>query len=361
MADLIAGFFAPWIVYALILGLHLALPARRVVGYVRDEATGKLLEYRLNGPLVLALMVLLWVTLGATEVLGWDWLYRHRWSGLAGSCVLGVLFSLAMVLPVRSSGRSFLADLYLGRVENRQFLNAKMDAKMFLYLVGAVMLGLNLLSFTAHHVLAFGADHSSGVLLYCTLFFWFVVDYLAFERVHLYTYDIFAERVGFKLGFGCLTFYPYFYLVGLWLAAGLPDPGTPGWLLVVSAAVFFIGWSLSRGANMQKYIFKLDPERLFLGVVRPRVLSDGRNALLYSGFWGVARHVNYLGEILMAVGLTLVLGYPGRWTVWLYPLYYLALLVPRERADERRCAAKYGALWGEYVRLVPRRILPWLY
>jgi delta14-sterol reductase len=71
--------------------------------------------------------------------------------------------------------------------------------------------------------------------------------------------------------------------------------------------------------------------------------------------------VNYLGEILMAMGLTLVLGYPGRWIIWLYPLYYVVLLVPRERADERRCAAKYGDLWPEYVRLVPRRIVPWLY
>ena len=40
MTDFIAGFFAPWIIYALILGLHLALPARRVAGYVRDDRTG---------------------------------------------------------------------------------------------------------------------------------------------------------------------------------------------------------------------------------------------------------------------------------------------------------------------------------
>jgi delta14-sterol reductase len=75
----------------------------------------------------------------------------------------------------------------------------------------------------------------------------------------------------------------------------------------------------------------------------------------------VSRHVNYLGEILMATGLTLALGHPGVWEVWLYPLYYVALLVSRERADERRCAAKYGELWAEYTRHVPRRIIPWIY
>ena len=127
------------------------------------------------------------------------------------------------------------------------------------------------------------------------------------------------------------------------------------------AIVFFAGWTLSRGANMQKYYFKTEPERAFLGFMKPKTLSDGKNALLCSGFWAVSRHVNYLGEILMATGLTLALGRPGLWVVWLYPLYYVALLVPRERADERRCAAKYGALWTEYERRVPRRIIPWLY
>lgn len=361
MTDVVAGFFAPWIIYAVMLALHLVLPARKVVGYVRDDRTGRLLEYRLNGLLVLVVLALLWVLLGRMGVLAWDWLYLHRWPGLAGSAVLGLIFSLGVVLSVPVTGRSFLADLYFGRSLNRQFFGARVDAKMFLYLVGAAMLGLNLLSFTAHHFVTFGSRFSPGVLLYCILFFWFVVEYLVFERVHLYTYDIFAERVGFKLGWGCLTFYPYFYLVGLWVAAALPDPGTPWWSLVIFALIFFAGWSLARGANMQKYYFKTRPERAFLGFMKPKILSDGKNTLLCSGFWAVSRHINYLGEILMATGLTLVLGYPGRWVVWLYPLYYVVLLSSRERADERRCAAKYGDLWAEYVRRVPRRIIPWVY
>jgi delta14-sterol reductase len=57
----------------------------------------------------------------------------------------------------------------------------------------------------------------------------------------------------------------------------------------------------------------------------------------------------------------MVLGWPTLWVAWLYPIYYIALLFPRERADERRCAAKYGSLWTEYVRRVPRRIVPGLY
>ena len=77
--------------------------------------------------------------------------------------------------------------------------------------------------------------------------------------------------------------------------------------------------------------------------------------------WGVSRHVNYLGEILMATGLALALGWPLALGPWLYPLYYVTLLVPRERDDDRRCAARYGPLWERYREKVPWRIVPRIY
>ena len=92
---------------------------------------------------------------------------------------------------------------------------------------------------------------------------------------------------------------------------------------------------------------------------------DGDRALLCNGFWGVSRHVNYLGEILMASGLALSLSLPfgegANYWPWLYPLYYVALLLPRERDDDRRCAAKYGELWEQYRQRVPYRIVPGIY
>jgi protein-S-isoprenylcysteine O-methyltransferase Ste14 len=357
----VTGFFAPWLIYAWVLGLHLVLPAKHVRGYVRDPETGEPLRYRLNGLPVAAITVAAWSLACSRGWLAWDWLWVHRWASLAGACTLGVVFTLAIVLRAPSTGRSLVSDLYLGRLENPRGLGGRVDAKMFLYLAGATMLQLNLLSFAAHHLVAFPDSPSPGVLLHLVLFTWFVADYLFFEEVHLYTYDLFAERVGFKLGWGCLTFYPYFYAVGLWATADRPDPGTPTVLLVAYALVFFTGWSLARGANMQKFFFKLDPTHRFLGLVEPRTISDGQRVLLCSGFWGLSRHINYLGEILMATGLALVLGWPLAIAPWMYPLYYVLLLVPRERDDHRRCAEKYGALWQTYCERVPWRIVPRVY
>jgi delta14-sterol reductase len=354
------AWLAPLAVYGLVLALHLLVPGRWVDGYVVDPATGRPFRYRLNGLRVLIVVVALYA--GACQMgwIPWEIFYLHRWQMAAGACLLGVLFTLAIVLPAPAN-KSFLADLYLGRLANPQWGGGRVDAKMFLYLVGAVMLELNLLSFTAYHLKAFPADPSDGVILYALLFSFFVVEYLNFEEVHLYTYDIMAERVGFKLGWGCLVFYPFFYPIGLWAVAHLPDPHTPTPWLVACALLFFGGWVLARGANLQKFWFKRDPIAKAFGFMEPRAISGNGMHVLAGGFWGLSRHINYLGEILMATALTLSLGYPAVFAAWLYPLYYVALLFSRQYFDDRRCAARYGPLWDEYCRRVPSRIIPGIY
>jgi delta14-sterol reductase len=354
------GFITPWIVYFVITALHYLLPAKRVSGYVRSEPGGELLRYRLNGIWVMLASLLLWFLLGYFNWVPFDWLYQVRWYSLAGAFTLGILYTLRAVLPHPATGSSLLKDLYLGRLENPQYAGGRIDAKMWLYLIGAVMLELHVVSFAAHHYSVFGEQASAGYFLSALMLSYFVFDYLTFERVHLYTYDLFAEKVGFKLGWGCLVFYPYFYSIPLWSTCDLPGSGTPTWALVLSVAIFLLGWTLARGANMQKFYFKTDPSRSFLGI-RPEVLTNGRQSLLSNGFWGLSRHVNYLGEILMGTGIALAVSFYGSWWPWLYPIYYIALLFPRQLDDDKRCAAKYGALWDQYTGKVKYKIIPFIY
>jgi delta14-sterol reductase len=359
MKTQLAGFFTPWIIYAVITILHYYLPGRWVTGYVKHSRTGKLLKYRLNGPLVLIICIALWVLTGYLGWVPFDWLYTIRWYSLSGASALGLIFSFLIVLPFPSTGRSWVADIFFGRLENPQFLNRRIDTKIWLYLIGAVMLQLNVLGFAAHHYLVFGKI-SSGVFLCGTMLTFFVWDYVTFEKVHLYTYDFFAERIGLKLGWGCLTFYPYFYLIALWSTVNLQDPDTSPWLLFCFVLIFISGWILSRGANLQKYFFKTQPEKSFLGI-KPESISDGNMTLLVNGFWGVSRHINYLGEILMGLAIALSVGYPGIIWVWFYPLYYIVLLIRRQIDDDKRCSSRYGNLWKNYTKKVKYRIIPYLY
>jgi len=95
--------------------------------------------------------------------------------------------------------------------------------------------------------------------------------------------------------------------------------------------------------------------------IEPKTITDGKNTLLVSGFWGTSRHINYLGEILMASGIILCTGYPSLIWPWLYPLYYVALLFTRQSDDDKRCELKYGELWKSYKEKVPYRIIPYIY
>lgn len=360
MTNAIAGFMTPLGIYLIITLLHLIVPARKVTGYVTDEKTGEKMKYYLNGRRVLIISILLWAGAGLLKSELFSWLYTVRFYSLAGALTIGIIFSLYIVLSAPSSGKSFFADFYFGRLKNPQFFKGRIDAKMWLYMVGAIMLELNALSSAAYHYMKYGSQSSPGIFISAALISWFVFEYLTFEEVHLYTYDFFAERTGFKLGWGCLAFYPFFYPIALWATAALPAPGTNTLLSILYILIFFGGWTLARGANMQKFYFKTRPGKSFLGI-KPETLSDGEKTLLVNGYWGLSRHINYLGEILMAAGIILSVGYPANPLPWLYPLYYVALLFPRQMADDRRCSQKYGPLWDEYESRVKYRIIPFLY
>ena len=354
------GFFAPVLVYIFIFILNATMPGRWVAGYVTRKNSDEKLRYRLNGIMVLVTVISTWALLCYFGFFPWDWLYQYKWYCLAGAITFGLVFSFVLVLPNPPVKKSFLADFFLGRLENPQLWGGRIDAKMWLYLVGAIMLELNLLSFVAHHYILFGHQASIGIYMAAGLLTFFVVDYLTFEEVHLYTYDFFAESVGFKLGWGCIAFYPFFYSIPLWTTVELRNEQTPTGLLVFYGLLFFASWTLSRGANLQKYYFKKDPKRAFLKIV-PKTITDGNHTLLVNGFWGLSRHINYLGEIGMATAIVLCVGHPLVLWPWLYPLYYVLLLGARQFDDNKRCAAKYGALWDEYIKRVPYRIIPYVY
>jgi Delta14-sterol reductase len=79
----------------------------------------------------------------------------------------------------------------------------------------------------------------------------FLNEYLYFENVHLYTYDIFCERIGFKLVWGCLLFYPFFYCVGVYSIFFYQTSNDISIIQLTFILIIYIsGWALTRGANL---------------------------------------------------------------------------------------------------------------
>ena len=364
-AEAIAGFFTPLAIFAAFFLAQIILPARRVPGYVVNPATGEPQNYRLNGIVVFVLALIVW----AFELTGMprDWFYRSSIYAVAGGTVFCAVFSTLAVFsqPQGEIKNAFLA-WWEGRALELPFFNERFDVKMYLYVVGGTMLVLNALSGAAYHHERFGDAANPGVYLYAAFFTFYIFDYMVFERVQLYTYDLIHEMLGFKLIWGGLVIYGWLYIMPLWGMAAHPDPGfSNAWTLVWligATALFLLGWGISRAANLQKYWFKRWPERKFLGLIEPEYIQAGERKILCTGLWGVARHFNYLGEGILCVSIGLVFGYFTNPWAWTYFVFIVSLFTWRQRLDDRVCAEKYGAeKWAEYQARVKYRIFPGIY
>ena len=240
---------------------------------------------------------------------------------VGGTAFVAIFTVIAVYSQPRGRKRNPIADLWVGRAQELSFFKNRFDVKMYFYVVGGTMLSLNAMSGAAYHYDRFGDDANPGVFLYAAFFTFYVLDYFIFERVQLYTYDLIHEKMGFKMFWGGLMVYGWLCILPLWGMAAHPDPRfSPVWTyvwLIGTAALFLFGWSITRGANLQKYTFKRWPDRKFLGLIEPEYIEAGDRKILCSGLWGVARHFNYLGEGFLALSVALSFGHfsnPWAWT-----------------------------------------------
>jgi len=373
------------------------MPGVLVKGYACDHRTGLPLVYKLNGLRVLIAVVGIAATLVARKEIDGSILYLNFYESAVVANTFGILASTYFLLVGRSRylvdqdprDRCTTADrpeVYVAtkkEVESRRnrtfalmydFFNGMefnprvmgVDIKMFLYVFGAVLLELNLLS-AAHVQVRTTLGHlSSNMMVYQSCFAWFLVEYLYFEHVHLYTYDLFAEKIGQKLVWGCIFFYPYFYGIGVrYLVDNDGQDEMSTLQVLLNLALFLCGWIMTRGANLQKYYLKRNPEDKFVTLfgfltLPQRTVPGTKRRVLCSGFWGVARHLNYFGEIVQATALALPSYlWSGSLVPFVYPIYYILLFVGRVHDDDKICEKKYGKkAWGTYRSKVPYRIVP---
>ncbi len=363
--EAILGFLTPLAIFILFFLVQLILPGRWVEGYVTDKETGEARKYKLNGLLVYAVALIVW----ALELTGMprDWFYRSAIYAVAGGSVVATILALIAVFSQpQGEVKNPIAAFWLGRSQEMSFFKNRLDVKMYFYVVGGTMLSLNALSGAAYHYGRFGADFNPGVFLFAAFVTYYVVDYFIFERVQLYTYDIIHERLGFKMFWGGIMVYGWLYILPLWGIAALPHPGfsTAGTLvwLIAAFALFCVGWTITRGANLQKYTFKRWPDRKFLGIFEPTHIVAGDRKILTSGFWRPARHFNYLGEGILAFSYGLAFGHFTSPWAWTYFVFIVTIFTLRQREDEEACEAKYGPeKWAEYQARVKYRIIPGIY
>lgn len=353
------AIFTGWL--GLQVVLQLVCPGKVVQG--AQLPSGERLSYKLNGlssfvvsiAIVVALLatgtvrastvlaelgpLLTLATLGAAALAVWFYVWGRRRGALE-----------------RSSG-NVAYDFFMGTVLNPRF--GLFDLKFFFEShIGMGTWGALAVILPAAEIERTGALSTPMLIVsLCQLFY--ITDFFVFESNLLSMLDIIYENYGFMLTHAFLAWMPFnFTLQQQYLLAAPSD--LPTWAAIALLVLNFTGYIIFRDSNLQKQRFRRDPSRPVWGRP-PRVLNTKRGtALLVSGWWGLARHTNYLGDLMMALAWCLACGFSSI-VPYFYFIYFAPLLLNRERRDHALCHEKYGTDWDEYCRRVPYRIVPWIY
>lgn len=403
--------------YLLSLVLYRVLPANEVYGYKLRES-GRPLMYRFNA--FHASVAQLAACAVGTYLYGADWAFwtfisENYLQLLTANIILAFVISAYVYIrsfSVKSSNNdlrelaagghtgSLVYDFYIGRELNPRVtfpLFGEVDIKAWLEmrpgLTGWVLLDL---AFVAQQHRNYGYVSDSIVFTAVVQTFYVLYGQYFEERI-MSMMDIITDGLGFMLTFGDLVWVPFLYSTQCRYLAVYPvQLGWPG--LAAVSLIFGLGLHIFRSANLQKGVFRKNPEDPSVKGLSYLQTKRGTR-LLTAGWWGKSRHINYFGDWLQALPFSLPTGIAGYvvlpagsivagaaagsnepvtmidgshvvqgaakgWGIvftYFYVLYFAILLTHRERRDDVACAEKYGEDWEIYKKTVRWRILPYVY
>ncbi|KAH8930127.1 ERG4/ERG24 ergosterol biosynthesis protein [Atractiella rhizophila] len=354
------GVYAAW--YAWTVLCWAILPGEWYEGVLLRDGKTKL-QYKINAfstfiaTLLLASGIYLWQ--GHQPFL---FIYEH-WFGLATAALLNSILQASYVylmsftskdemLALGGNTGSVIYDFFIGRSLNPRI--GSFDIKSFNELRPGLILWFILdLGMVAKQY------HDNGRV---TDSLWIVVvnqglyvaDAMWNEKAIFTTMDITTDGFGFMLSVGDLLWVPFTYgLQTRFLALHPIDLGFTLSLCIL--AVNFLGYYIFRKANGQKNDFRNGK----IGNLQYMTTEKG-SKLITSGWWGRSRHPNYMGDLIMGLAWSLPTGFENPLT-YFYFVYFLVLLVHRQRRDDENCKKKYGKDWDIYCKKVPSRIFPGIY
>ncbi|KAK1858773.1 hypothetical protein I4F81_001374 [Pyropia yezoensis] len=209
---------------------------------------------------------------------------------------------------------------------------------------------------------------SNGMAVSAAIQLLYIAKFFVWEAGYFNSIDITHDRFGFLICWGCLCWVPSVYtLPSMYMASRPVHLSAAGALGVLALGVVSVAANYDadrqrqrvRATNGATTVWGKPP----VLVHAKYVTGDGRhhnNILLASGWWGQARHVNYLSELMLALAWTLPAGF-DHCTPYVYVAFLTVLLVDRAERDDLRCRTKYGSYWSDYCARVPYSIVPYLY
>ena len=298
------------------------------------------------------------------SVLGY--VYDHFVEIMTASVVTSLVFSIIlyaashrskMVLCAKggNTGKT-IYDFFIGRELNPRI--GQFDLKEFceLYpgLIGWVVIDLAM----ACKQYEMQGHLTNSMILVCLFHAIYVADALYFEKAILTTMDIVHDGFGFMLAFGDLAWVPFTYTLQARYLVDYPKQ-LPNYFAAAVLVLQTVGYLAFRGANSQKDKFRRDPNSPRVKHIKYINTKRGTK-LMVSGWWGIARHINYTADWMMGLSWCLCCGV-DHIVPYFYAIYFGILLLHRDLRDGEACEKKYGADWEKYCKIVKYRLIPWVY
>uniref|UniRef100_A0A8C7QWH2 Delta(14)-sterol reductase LBR n=1 Tax=Oncorhynchus mykiss TaxID=8022 RepID=A0A8C7QWH2_ONCMY len=357
------GMVVLWLLFQALLYM---LPVGKVVEGMPLKNGGRL-KYRMN---TLYAFVLTVAALGAAvhHKIDLSYIHSHFLQLAVSSLFCSVLLSVYLYVRSRWATQDLLApggnsgsviyDFFMGSELNPRIKG--FDLKYFCELrpglIGWLVINaaMALAEMQLHHL-----DYPSPAMILVNCFhLLYVLDAFWHEEGVLSYMDITHDGFGFMLAFGDLMWVPFTFSLQAYYLVHHPNHLSLPWIVGI-VTLNVIGFSIFRKANSQKNAFRRNPSDPTLSHLKTIPTATGKS-LLVSGLWGLVRHPNYLGDLIMALAWSLPCGFTHI-LPYFYVIYLSILLVHREARDEAQCRRKYGSAWDDYCREVRYRIIPRVY
>ncbi|KAM3183502.1 hypothetical protein ACTXT7_010230 [Hymenolepis weldensis] len=353
--------------------LHAIIPLGKTTTIIAD---GQRLHHKSNGIVV--------VMVYAVAVA----IYHHKIADLIGGAHFHVLSDylptifLAAVLEAfvytvhvflkehfsRSTSRTngsgcFVVDFYTGRETRPTPFGVDIKVlSQYICLVGGFILQVSfaLRQYKEHASLSLGL--MTLIFLHCVV----LLDFFIYEPTSLHCHDVLRYGCGLRWFQSKFVIRPLlsslgvFYLAQNYHVAYPSLKPLPDYTLPALGAIFFIfGLFVRRRAINQRFVFRCYPQHPDLETMSTFRAESGKR-ILAGGWWGFVRHPDYLGEVLLTVGLALPTGF-GSFAPWIVPVFVFLDVLLRIHWDEQVCSEKYDSAWKKYTTVVPYRLIRGVY
>lgn len=256
------------------------------------------------------------------------------------------------ILSINGNSKNILFDWFIGRELNPRI--GEWDIKLFCELRPGLLLWFLLnLSCLQRQFQKIGYITNSMILVNLLQFI-YIIDGVLNEEGCLTMVDITTDGFGFMLAFGDLCWVPFCYcLQARYLT--LKEINLTNFEMLIIILLMIIGFYIFKASNNEKNNFRSGK----LSNLKS-IKTERGTKLLIEGWWGISQHINYFGDMIIALSWCLPTKFNTILT-YFYVIYFTSLLIHRQIRDDEKCFKKYGNSWIEYKKKVPYKIIPYVY